>query len=76
MVIIFSFAFCPPRHQLIGADAHLPAKMEDVAARKMLPLSATVLMAGLDVTVTSLGSHVRPLLAKEVLYMVIRSLSL
>lgn len=53
------------RHQLTGADAHLPAKMEDAVAKRMLPLSVTVLMAGLDVTVTYPGFLVRQLLAIE-----------
>lgn len=53
------------RHQSTGADAHLPAKMEDAVAKRMLPSSVTVLTAGLDVTVTSPGSLVRRLLAIE-----------
>lgn len=57
---------CLPRHLSTGADAHLPAKMEDAVAKRMLPSSVNVLMAGLDVTVTSLGSPVRQLLAREV----------
>lgn len=40
--------------------------MEDAVAKRMLPLSVTVLMAGLDVTVTSPGFLVRQLLAIEV----------
>lgn len=53
------------RHQSTGADAHLPAKMEDAVAKRMLPSSVTVVTAGLDVTVTSPGSLVRQLLAIE-----------
>lgn len=53
------------RLQLTGADAHLPARMEDAVGKRMLPSSVIVLMAGLDVTVTSLGSPVKQLLARE-----------
>lgn len=67
MLILFPFSPYLPRHQWTGADAHLPAKMEGGVGKRMLPSSVNVLMAGLDVTVTSLGSPVRQLLAKEVL---------
>lgn len=53
------------RHQLIGAGAHLRAKMEDVVARKMLPLSVIVATAGQDATVISQECPVRQLLARE-----------
>lgn len=53
------------RLQSTGADAHLPAKMEDAVAKRMLLSSVIVVTAGLDVTVISLGSPVRQLLAKE-----------
>lgn len=66
MLPIFSSASCLPRLQSTGADVHLPAKMEDAVAKRMLPLSVNVLMAGLDVTVTSIGSPVKQLLAREV----------
>lgn len=54
------------RLQSTGADAHHLAKMEDAVDKKMLLLSANVLMAGLDATVTSVGSPVKQLLDKEV----------
>lgn len=50
---------------LTGADAHLPAKMEVVAAKKILPLLVNAPMAGLDVTVTSRECPVKQLLARE-----------
>lgn len=53
------------RHQLTGADAHPPAKTEDAAGKRMLPSFVTVLTAGLDAFVTSPGSLVRQLLARE-----------
>lgn len=53
------------RHKSTGADAHLPAKMEDAVAKRTLPSSVTVLTAGRDVTVISPGSLVRRLLAVE-----------
>lgn len=53
------------RHQSIGADVPLPVKMEVAVVKRMLPSSVIVLMAGLDVTVTSLGFPVRQLLARE-----------
>lgn len=53
------------RLQLTGADAHLPAKTEDAVAKRIPPSSVIVLTAGLDVTVTSLGSPVKQLLARE-----------
>lgn len=65
-LIHFFICLCLTRLQLSGADAHLPAKMEDAVARRMLPLSVNVLTAGLDVIVTSLGSPVKQLLAREV----------
>lgn len=40
--------------------------MEGAVAKRMLLSSVTVLMAGPDVIVTSLGSPVRQLLAREV----------
>lgn len=61
-----NFVFWLSRHLSIGADAHLPAKMEDAVAKRMLPSPANVLTAGLDVTVTSPGSLVRQPHAKEV----------
>lgn len=54
------------RLQSTGADARHLAKMEDAVDKKMLLLSANVLMAGLDATVTSVGSPVKQLLDKEV----------
>lgn len=66
MLTIFSFASCLPRLQSTGADAHLPAKMEDAVAKKTLPSSANVPTAGLDVTVISIGFPVKQLLAREV----------
>jgi len=59
---------CLPRHQLIGADDHLHAKMEDAVAKRTLPSSVTVLMVGLDVTVTSPESPVKQLRASEVFF--------
>lgn len=53
------------RHQSTGVDVPLPAKMEGDVVKRMLPSSVNVLTAGLDVTVTSLGSPVRQLLARE-----------
>lgn len=53
------------RLQSTGADAHLPAKMEDAVAKKTLPSSANVPTAGLDVTVISIGFPVKQLLARE-----------
>lgn len=53
------------RHQLIGADGHLHAKMEDAVARKILPSSVIAPTAGQDVTVTSPECPVRQLLARE-----------
>lgn len=53
------------RHQLIGADAHLPVKMEDAVDKRMLHISVNVLVAGLDVIVTFPESPVRQLLARE-----------
>lgn len=53
------------RHQWTGADARLPAKMEDVVVKRMLLSSVIVLMVGLDVIVTYPGSLVRQLLARE-----------
>lgn len=53
------------RHQLTGADAPLPVKMEGAVARRMLHISVNVLVAGLDVIVTSPESPVRQLLARE-----------
>lgn len=53
------------RPQSTGADAHLPAKMEVAVAKRMLPSSVTVIMAGLDGIVTSQGCLVRQLLARE-----------
>lgn len=69
MIIMIPSSPSLPRHQSTGVDAHLPAKMEDAVAKRMLPSSANVLMAGLDVTVTSLGSLVKQLLAREVFFM-------
>lgn len=54
------------RLQSTGADARHLAKMEDAVDKKMLLLSVNVLMAGLDATVTSVGSPVKQLLDKEV----------
>lgn len=54
------------RHQLTGADGPIPAKTEGVVAKKMLPLFVSAMVVGLDVTVTSPGSPVRLLPAKEV----------
>lgn len=54
------------RHQLTGADGPIPAKTEGVVAKKMLPLFVSAVVVGLDVTVTSPGSPVRLLPAKEV----------
>lgn len=53
------------RHLSTGADAHLLAKTEGAVAKRMLPLSVTVLMGGLDVTVTYQESPVRQQLARE-----------
>lgn len=66
MLTIFPSASCLPRHQSTGVDVPLPAKMEGDVVKRMLPSSVNVLTAGLDVTVTSLGSPVRQLLAREV----------
>lgn len=54
------------RLQSTGADAHPHAKMEDAVVKRTLLSSVNVLMAGLDVTVTSVGSPVKQLLAREV----------
>lgn len=54
------------RLQSTGADAHLLAKMEAGADRKMPHLPVNVHMAGLGATVTSEGSPVKQLLDKEV----------
>lgn len=66
MLTVFTFDSFLPRHQSIGADVPLPVKMEVAVVKRMLPSSVIVLMAGLDVTVTSLGFPVRQLLAREV----------
>lgn len=53
------------RYQLTRADTHLRARMEDVAAKKMLLLSVIVLVVGQDVTVTSQESLVKQWLASR-----------
>lgn len=53
------------RHQSIGADARHHANMEDAVAKRMLLLPVTVLMVGLDVTVTFPKCLVRQLLVSE-----------
>lgn len=64
------------RLQSTGADAHLRAKMAAGVGKKMLHLRVNVPMAGLDATVTSEGSPVKPLLDKEVCFSCLRLLML
>lgn len=71
MMPIFTVSY-PNRLQLTGADAHLLAKMEDTVAKRMLPSPVNVLTDGLDVIVTSIGSPVKQLLAREVCIFMIK----